>query len=221
MQVRRCGPIHLAGATCRQLTALRRTREKREQMLQARQLWVSAGGAENQLQAVDEYVYLGRTVNARDVDEPALTRNLLKARRRWGFLRRLLQREGASSTVSGYFYKAACQSALLYGSETWTWNSRMVATLESFHHHVAWGITRRFVQQSTRDDGTTYWTYPSNVVSLDLAGQTHRRIHTSMTQPNPTFRYNRQPILPDRFDSKAHHSELLVGAKQLLQQNTC
>ena len=43
-------------------------------------------------------------------------------------------------------------------------------TLESFHHHVARSITWRFVRQSTRDDGTTYWTYPSNVESLDLAG---------------------------------------------------
>jgi hypothetical protein len=136
----------------------------------ARQQRFTITDTNHTLEAVTEYVYLGRTVTAMDDDGPALRKNLLKTRKRWGFLRRILQCKRASHRISGYFYKAACQSALLYGSETWTWTSRMLSALEGFHHQVARCITKRFIRKRHNDNGEEFWIYPRHQVSLDMAG---------------------------------------------------
>lgn len=76
-------------------------------MNMAKQHRFSAGGVATQLEAVDAFVYLGRTVTTWDDDEPALRKNLLKMRKGRGFLRRLLQREGATPKISDYFHKSS------------------------------------------------------------------------------------------------------------------
>ena len=71
------------------------------------------------LENVETFSYLGRVVTATGEDWPAVSRNLRNARKKWGQFSSLLKREGASSRVSGLFYKAVVMSTLLYSCETW------------------------------------------------------------------------------------------------------
>ena len=52
-----------------------------------------------------------------DNDVPAMRRNLKKARRTWGRLRKVLEKEEVVPKVAGMFYQAVVASVLLYGSE--------------------------------------------------------------------------------------------------------
>ena len=49
----------------------------------------------------------------------AVVGNLGMARNSWGWLSRILGRDGADPKVSGHFYKAVAQAVLLFGEETW------------------------------------------------------------------------------------------------------
>jgi hypothetical protein len=122
------------------------------------------------LQQVSQFVYLGRVVTTNDKDIPALRRNLTKARKRWGLLRRTLVRAGATPKISGYFYKAACQSVLLYASETWTWTGKMLALLESFHNQVARHLSSRPIRRRRNANGEEVWFYPNINEARDCAG---------------------------------------------------
>jgi hypothetical protein len=134
----------------------------------SQQLTVEETGID--LQQVNEYVYLGRVITAADNDVQALCKNIMKTRKRWGSLRRVLSRAGATPRISGYFYKAACQSVLLYGSETWVWTKRMLKTLESFHHQVARHISRNCIRKRIDENGEEMWVYPSTTKSMEKAG---------------------------------------------------
>ena len=57
-------------------------------------------------------------MTAGDEDWPAVAGNLLKARKCWRQLARILIREGANSRVSGNFFQAVVQQVLLFGEET-------------------------------------------------------------------------------------------------------
>ena len=63
--------------------------------------------------------------------------NLIKARRQWARLSRILGGEGADARTLGRFYMETVQTTLLFGSEMFVVNPRMVQTLRVFHHHVA------------------------------------------------------------------------------------
>ena len=100
--------------------------------------------------------YLGRVMTAGDKDWPAVSGNLVKARRSWGRLSWILIREGAYKRVSGNFFKAMVQAMLLFGAETWVLIPRIDWSLESFQHRAVRRITRR--KPWRRGDGQ--WTYP-------------------------------------------------------------
>ena len=55
------------------------------------------------LEAVPSFKYLGRILTAGDDDWPAVAGDLGKARKSWGRLKRILNREGADKRVSGKF----------------------------------------------------------------------------------------------------------------------
>ena len=55
------------------------------------------------LETVTTFKYLGRVMTAGDDDWPAVAGNLVKARKIWGRLERILSREGADKRVSGNF----------------------------------------------------------------------------------------------------------------------
>jgi len=169
MRVGSLGPRHTSSAKCRQLSELRIRRERLDATVQARSRRFTLQNDE-ELEAVDEFVYLGRPINTPDDDNSALKRNLQRARKRWGMIRRVLVREGANPRISGLFYKASCMTVLLYGTETWCWTQSMVSTLEGFHNRIARHITNRHIRPRTNDDGDEFWIYPSTTDTLDRAG---------------------------------------------------
>ena len=67
--------------------------------------------------------------------------NLGKAWNSWGWLSRILSREGADPKVSGNFYKVVDQAVLLFGAETWVLTQRMERALDSFRSRVMRRIT--------------------------------------------------------------------------------
>ena len=57
-------------------------------------------------------------MKAGDEDWTAVAVNLVKARKIWGWLSRILSQEGADKRVSGNFFKAVVQAVLLFRAET-------------------------------------------------------------------------------------------------------
>ena len=89
------------------------------------------------LESVDSFKYLGRPLTADGSDGLAVLHNIHRARRRWAHVSKVLCRQGADTKISGYFYKAVCQSVLLYGCETWVVSDKILRSLNGFHHRVA------------------------------------------------------------------------------------
>ena len=97
----------------------------------------------NPIETVTNFKYLGQVMTAGDDDWPAVSGNLLKARKIWVRLARILSRGGADRRVSGNFFKAVVQQVLLFGAETWVLTPRIKRALESFMHRAARRITGR------------------------------------------------------------------------------
>ena len=95
------------------------------------------------LEAVPSFKYLGRIITAGDNDWPELEGNLVKARKSWGRLTRILSREGADKRISGTFFKAVVQQVLLFGAEIWVLAPLIERFLDSFMHGAAQRITVR------------------------------------------------------------------------------
>ena len=83
------------------------------------------------LETVSTFKYLGRVMTAGYHDCPAVAGNLVKARKGWGRLLRILIREGADKRLSGNFFKVVVQAVLLLGAETWVLTPRIERALES------------------------------------------------------------------------------------------
>ena len=81
------------------------------------------------LETVSTFKYLGQVMTEGDDDWPAVAGNLVKARKSWGRLLRILSQEGADKRVSGNFFKAVVQAVvqavLLLGAETWVLTPRI------------------------------------------------------------------------------------------------
>ena len=119
------------------------------------------------LDSVQDFTYLGRVLSHDDRDDLAMYRNLKKAKSRWGLVRRVLTREGASPRVSAMFYKAVVQTVLLYGAETWNVTRGMLSVLDSFHNRMARALTGRkpvYVAE------TEEWIYPPTGNAMEEAG---------------------------------------------------
>ena len=93
------------------------------------------------LETVSIFNYLGRVMTAVDDDWPSVAGNLVKARKSWGRLLRILSREGADNRVLRNFFKAVVQEVLLFGAETWVLIPRIERVMESFMHRAARRIT--------------------------------------------------------------------------------
>ena len=66
---------------------------------------------------------------------------MVKARKIWGRLSRILSREGSDKRVSVNLFKAVVQAVLLFGAETWVLTPRIERALERFMHGAAHRIT--------------------------------------------------------------------------------
>ena len=72
-----------------------------------------------------------------DCDTPAMRRNLKRARKTWGRLRKVLEKEEVSPKVAGMFYQGVVAPQLLYGSEKWVLPPSGLRALEGFHVEAA------------------------------------------------------------------------------------
>ena len=79
------------------------------------------------------FKYLGRLLDRSDDDRPAVLHNIRKARQVWGWLGKLLRREGSEPVVSEKFYRAVVQAVLLFGEETWVFMETIMQRLEGAH----------------------------------------------------------------------------------------
>ena len=110
-------------------------------------------------------------MTAEDDDWKVVAGNLVKARKSWAWLAKILIREGADKRVSGTFFKAVVQHVLLFGAETWVLTPQIERALDSFMHRDARRITRR--QPRRGWDGK--WYYPSLAGAMKEAGFTEIR----------------------------------------------
>ena len=156
---------HSESMTCQKGKVRKRRREQELQTIRDLEATFQVGNSI--VDNVDEFVYLGRVVTANDTDWPAVSRNLVKARKRWARFSALLKREGASPKVSGLFYKAVVMSQLLYACETWVINESIMKALAGFHHRIARGITRDLPRYYPDQD---QWFYPPIAPVLQKAG---------------------------------------------------
>ena len=67
------------------------------------------------LETVSTFKYLGRVMTAGDDDWTEVAGNLLKVRKSWGRLSRILSREGADKKVSGTFSRRWCRPCCYLG----------------------------------------------------------------------------------------------------------
>ena len=80
-------------------------------------------------------------MTAGDEDWQEVAGNLVKARKSWRLLSRILSREGVDRRVSGNFFRVVVQAVLLFGAEKWVMIPRIERALESFMHGAARRIT--------------------------------------------------------------------------------
>jgi hypothetical protein len=92
---------------------------------------------------VRDFIYLGRMLSSSDEDWPDVHKNLVKARRKWALISRVLRREGSDPRSTAMFCKAVVITVILFGSETWVVTPSMLKALESFHRQIGRRITGR------------------------------------------------------------------------------
>ena len=68
------------------------------------------------LTAVSLFRYLGQMLSSTDNNCPAVEWNLRRARVKWGWLAKILGRDGVDKRNTGRFYVAVVQVVLLFGS---------------------------------------------------------------------------------------------------------
>ena len=112
------------------------------------------------LPKVSEFKYLGRILTADNNDWVTMSRNLSRAIERWGKIRRILVRDGATQPMMVSFYRAIILSVLLYGAETWEYSPAMVLKLEAFHNRAIRHLCGKHIHPISEDGET--WVYPSS-----------------------------------------------------------
>ena len=120
-------------------------------------------------------------MTAGDDNWPAVTGNLVKARKSWGRLSRIFSREGADKRVSRNLFKAVVQAVLLFGVETWVLTPRIERALESFRHRAA----RRITGKQTRRGGCVQWNY--NPLKEEMQEEGFEGIRKAVTRRQNTF----------------------------------
>ena len=94
-----------------------------------------------ELERVEVFKYLGRLIAFDDDDTHAVCGHLVKARRVWARISRVLRAENASARVCGVFYKDTVQSVLLFGSKIGVLAPTTLKRLEGVHTKAGHRIT--------------------------------------------------------------------------------
>jgi hypothetical protein len=102
-----------------------------------------------------------------DKDEPAVMRNLARARAKWTSMRRFLVRDAADPKTMAMFYRTVVLYVLVNGSESWVLTSDLMRQLpRSFHRRCCRGLTGDFIQQDEEGE----WICPKSEEVLQKAG---------------------------------------------------
>ena len=132
---------------------------------------------------VTSFRYPVRVILAAEDDWPEVVKNLSWSRAVWRRMTRILSREGVAPWVSGFFFKAVVQAVLIFGSETWVVNPRMVKALGGFQVQLARRLTGRLPRRTPGGK----WTYTSTATARGGVGlltmeEYIRRSHNTVTQ---------------------------------------
>ena len=155
---------HLRSKECVRYAARRRRYFSSKRLDDAVAIGFKVGDIE--IERVKQFRYLGRIMTENDEDHHAMTRQLSRAKQKWGRFSAVLRSQGVKPKVMGYFYKAVVQAVLLYGSESWVLSEFFLKQLRSFHARVARYLTGRHIRQ--REDGS--WFHPPTDDVLEEAG---------------------------------------------------
>ena len=123
---------HHTTAMCKKGVERKRRRMVESELRDSRERAFEAYG--KLLEMVSTFKYLGRVMTAGDEDWPAVTGNLVKLRKSWGCLSRILSQEGEEKMVSGNFFNAVVKAVLMFGVEAWVLTPRIERALERFLH---------------------------------------------------------------------------------------
>ena len=155
---------HQESLDCKRFAAIKEKREQAKEQARASEFIFTISG--NPIKSTREFKYLGRILNEKDSDQPAIMYNLQRAREKWSRIGRILSKKGASPKAMGTFYKTIVQSVLLYGSETWTISKQMMKILRSFHRRCGRFIMGKHIWQDSNGE----WHQPNSKEVLEGAG---------------------------------------------------
>ena len=77
-----------------------------------------------------------QTFSSTDDNWMAVEQNLGRAWGKWGWLAKILGREGADKRMMGRFYVEVVQAVLLFGYDTWSLTLWLEKSLEGFHQQA-------------------------------------------------------------------------------------
>ena len=135
----RITPTHFQTKSCAAGMERIRCRESTQTCQQAATIHFHIKG--EQIKQVQSFQHLGWIIHEENSDWSALFHDLKKARKCWGMLARILDKDSATFQAKGMFHGAIIQSVLLCGVETWMVAPAMMRVLKSFHHRVAQRIS--------------------------------------------------------------------------------
>ena len=118
------------------------------------------------LMEVSLFRYLGRTLLSPDNDWIEVLRNLQREQEKWGWLEKILGREGADRRTVGRFYVAVVHTVLLFGSKMWVLTSLLEKAPKGFHHRLVQQMVR--MGPEIQHDGT--WVYPLIEAEVAMLG---------------------------------------------------
>ena len=104
------------------------------------------------VEGVENFKYLGQTLDQTDDDWPAVRQKIMRARLIWGRLGKIMRREGAEPRVLKMFDRAVAQAVLLFGSETWLLSAAIERKVYVTHTYFLQHITGTRAQRIA--DGT-------------------------------------------------------------------
>jgi hypothetical protein len=149
---------HASTKACKDNTARRKAkvRPSRNELELRRSPFKSNG---DHLPKVENFLYLGRILEAANDDTLAVKVAIAKAERKWAEVRRVLAREPVKTKTFVRFYEAIILNVLLYGSETWKVSRQALDSLESFHKKCVRTISGQPIRREVVD-GKVHWIRP-------------------------------------------------------------
>ena len=160
---------HLDSEDCKKYTMIRNKRKFDLSQQAAKNVKFQVNG-EN-INMVEQFNYLGRVLASNDNDLKAVESQLVKARRVWGRIGKVIKKKSFSNPkIMSIFYKVIVQTVLLYGSESWVLGTQIKNKVNSFHHRCSRFITGKHINYDKEAD---IWIYPSRKSTLleaDLLG---------------------------------------------------